>query len=155
MKKTTLNPFENAKRTREEGGGVSPAIIEEMQAEISVLGSENGSQAQDITDIKNQLTELAGAYSTTEHKTGRKWIDCKDIYEKVIVFESQILVTTNWTDTTESKNGYDTIVKAYANTNDGNAYSVDCIKGTTYIQLKRYTDGNVKSITLEYTKTGE
>jgi hypothetical protein len=26
------------------------------------------------------------AYSTTEHKTGRKWIDNKDIYEKTIYF---------------------------------------------------------------------
>lgn len=83
--KTTLNPFENAKRTAQgTGGGVSPAVIEEMQAEISILGSQNETQAQDITDIKTQLEELAGAYSTTEHKTGKKWIDDKDIYSKTI-----------------------------------------------------------------------
>ena len=88
MKKTTLNPFENAKRSGI--GGVSPSVIEEMQEEISVLGSQNKSQAHDITDIKAQLEELAGAYSTTEHKTGRKWIDGEDIYEKVIEYEGAL-----------------------------------------------------------------
>lgn len=83
--KTTLNPFENAKRTAQgTGGGVSPAVIEEIQAEISILGSQNETQSQDISDIKAQLEELAGAYSTTEHKTGRKWTDGKDIYEKTV-----------------------------------------------------------------------
>lgn len=82
--KTTLNPFENAKRVAEGTGGASPAVIEEMQAEI--------------TDIKAQLTELAGAYSTTEHKTGRKWIDGRDIYEKTIQYESPYLnIATNGT----------------------------------------------------------
>lgn len=56
--KTTLNPFENAKRTANGTGGFSPSVIEEMQAEISVLGSENASQAQDITDINDNLTTL-------------------------------------------------------------------------------------------------
>lgn len=86
MEKCTLNPFANAKRTAQgTGGGVSPAVIEEIQSEITILGSQNETQAQDITDIKSQLTELAGDYSLTEHKTGRKWIDGKDIYE--ITFE--------------------------------------------------------------------
>lgn len=80
--KTTLNPFENAKRTAQGTGGVSPSVIEEIQAEISVLGSQNETQTQDISDIKTQLEELAGAYSTTEQKTGRKDIDGKDIYSK-------------------------------------------------------------------------
>lgn len=57
--KTTLNPFENAKRTANgTGGGVSPAVIEEMQAEISILGSQNETQAQDIIDIKSSLNSI-------------------------------------------------------------------------------------------------
>lgn len=86
MEKTTLNPFENAKRTAQGGGGVSPSVIEEIQEEISVLGSENRTQTQDITDIKAQLEELVGAYSNTEHKTGRKWTNGKNIYEKTFTF---------------------------------------------------------------------
>lgn len=83
--KTTLNPFENAKRTAQGTGGVSPAIIEELQVEISVLGSQNETQAQDITNIKAQLEGLAGAiapYSTEEQATGEKWTDGKMIYKK-------------------------------------------------------------------------
>lgn len=83
--KTTLNPFENAKRTAEGTGGISPSVIEEIQAEISVLGSQNETQAQDISNIKAQLEELASPYSTTEHKTGRKDTDGKDIYERTFV----------------------------------------------------------------------
>lgn len=57
--KTTLNPFENAKRTANgTGGGVSPSVIEEIQAEISVLGSQNETQAQDIIDIKGSLNSI-------------------------------------------------------------------------------------------------
>lgn len=132
---------------------------------ITVTGSGNASVRKATSELLGVVKAGDGvsvdadgaisgvAYSTTEHKTGRKWIDGKDIFEKNIVFESVILVTTSWTDTTESKDEYDTVISCYANTNDGGAYIVDCIKGNTYLQLKRYTDGNVKSITIEYTKT--
>lgn len=86
MEKCTLNPFANAKRTAQgTGGGVSPAVIEEMQEEISILGSQNETQAQDIADIKTALEGLAGAitpYSTDEQATGVKWTDGKMIYKK-------------------------------------------------------------------------
>lgn len=158
MKKTTLNPFENAKRTREEGGGVSPAIIEEMQAEISVLGSENASQAQDITDIKAQLTELADAYSTTEHKTGRKWIDGKDIYEKVIVLENVISVKTNWTNLDISNADYDVMVHANGIHPDGsfNPLMLDLHNSeeATTLYAKASASVDVKTLVLNYTKTG-
>lgn len=121
MKKTTLNPFENAKRTREEGGGVSPAVIEEMQAEISVLGSENASQAQDITDIKNQLTELASTYSTTEHKTGRKWADGKDIFERVLVVSN--LQLENYSVITDTIDYIDNLITASAYAESTHAYT--------------------------------
>lgn len=42
------------------------------------------------------------AYSTTEHKTGRKWIDDKDIYEKVV----PINLTTIEDDSTVVATGY-------------------------------------------------
>lgn len=84
------------------GGGFDPSVLEEIQEEISVLGSENAIMAQDITDIKGSLNSinsdlidikgslnsLTAAYSTTEHNTGRKWTDGSDIYEKSIVLEN-------------------------------------------------------------------
>lgn len=154
MRKTTLNPFENAKRTREEGGGVSPAIIEEMQAEISVLGSENASQAQDITDIKAQLTELASAYSATEHKTGRKWVDGKDIFEKTFIFESPTSITAPYT--LESDTLVETSLGGYMTGNDGGFAPLT----TMYVNNGALnisggiTFNDIKCVSIRYTKIG-
>lgn len=131
MKKTSLNPFENAKRTREEGGGVSPAVIEEIQSEISVLGSENASQAQEITNIKAQLTELAHAYSITEYKTGRKWIDGKDIYEKTIHASDVTLTTTSVIDANIKSNTVDTLISVIGTVLDNEGSLYECYVSST------------------------
>lgn len=129
--KTTLNPFENAKRIAVGTGGVTPAVIEEMQAEISVLGSQNTAQAQDITDIKTQLTELAGAYSTTEHKTGRKWIDGKDIYEKTIHASDVTLSTTAIIDSDIKSNTVDTLISIIGTALDNEGSLYECYVSST------------------------
>lgn len=41
------------------GGGLDPSILEEIEAEISVLGSENATMAQDIIDIKGSLNSIS------------------------------------------------------------------------------------------------
>ena len=157
--KKTLNSFENAKRIANgAGGGVSPTVIEEMQEEISILGSQNTHQAQDITDIKAQLTELAGAYSTTEHKTGRKWIDGKDIYEKVVVLESAITVGTNWTNLRVSNADIDVMIHANGLHEDGSFYPLildlhnSAQASTLYAKASASID--VSTLILNYTKTG-
>lgn len=155
--KTTLNPFENAKRTAQgTGGGVSPSVIEEIQAEITVLGSQNETQSQDITDIKAQLEELAGAYSTTEHKTGRKWIDGKDIYEKVVVLESAVTVTTNWTNLGISNTDYDVMIHANGLHEDGSFYplilDLHNSAQATALYAKASASIDVKTLVLQYTK---
>jgi hypothetical protein len=40
------------------GGGFDPSVLEEIEAEISVLGSENAAMAQDIIDIKGSLNSI-------------------------------------------------------------------------------------------------
>lgn len=158
MEKTTLNPFENAKRTAKGSGGgsVTPEQIEQLQSEIDVLGSENRTQTQDITDIKAQLTELASAYSTTEHKTGRKWIDGKDIYEKVIALESAINVTTNWTDLDISNADYDVMIHANGLHADGSFYplilDLHNSEQATTVYAKASASIDVKTLVFEYTK---
>lgn len=85
--KTTLNPFENAKRTAQGAGGVAPAIIEEMQEQISVLGSQNSQQAQDIADIKEALLNIHDynfPTDSTEVDTGKTWSDGDKIFVKKI-----------------------------------------------------------------------
>lgn len=115
--KTSLNPFENAKRTAQGAGGVNPAIIEEMQAEI--------------TDIKTQLTELAGNYSTTEHKTGRKWIDGKDIYEKTIHANDVTLTTTSVINADIKTNTVDTLVSINGTVLDNEGSLYECYISST------------------------
>lgn len=129
--KTTLNPFENAKRTANgTGGGVSPAVIEEMQA---------------------QLTELAGAYSTTEHKTGRKWIDGKDIYEKVVTLETALTVSKNGSDTGITP-FHDTMISVKGNATNGACISfMEFVQNST-IYLACSNDFAVNNIIFTYTK---
>lgn len=167
--KTTLNPFENAKRTAQGTGGVSTSVIEEIQAEILVLGSQNETQAQDISDIKAQLTELAVAYSTTEQKTGRKDIDGKDIYSKSFTVDA----LPNATDAgfNHGISNIHRLVKLYgaAQNSDKTTYYplpyvaqenfVGCIKlsmNATQISIWAGSDrSNLSAIvTVEYTKTG-
>ena len=158
MKKTTLNPFENAKRTREEGGGISPAIIEEMQEEISVLGSENASQAQDINDIKSKLQELAGAYSTTEHKTGRKWKDGKDIFEITIEL-NKTSIDTDSTVVATNINYVETLIDSLFTVQKANITGME--RACAYISadkelkihlIERWSEIVTSQITIQYTK---
>lgn len=138
--KITLNPFENAKRTAQGAGGVSPAIIEEM--------------AQDITDINAQLEELAGAYSTTEHETGKKWIDGKPIFTRVINYTGAL---SNTAVTLASNIDYiDNIINAVCiaeNVAEGFSPIVVWLDNT---DLKGRSAGNYQSqllhIVIEYTK---
>lgn len=137
--KTTLNPFENAKRTAQGTGGVSPSVIEEIQAEITVLGS--------------QLEELAGAYSTTEHKTGRKWIDGKDIYEKVVTLAEPLTVSKNGSDTGIAP-FHDTMISAKGNASNGSCICfMEFVQDST-IHLACSNDFAVNNIIFTYTKTG-
>lgn len=153
--KATLNPFENAKRTAQATGGVSPSIIEEMQSEISILGSQNETQSQDITDIKAQLEELAGPYSTTEHKTGRKWIDGKDIYEKVVTLATTLTVSRTGSDTGIAP-FHETMISAKGNASNGSCICfMEFVQNST-INLACSNDFAVDNIIFEYTKpTGE
>jgi hypothetical protein len=167
--KKTLNPFENAKRIANgAGGGVSPTVIEEMQEEITILGSQNTQQAQDLTDIKAQLTELAGAYSTTEHKTGRKWIDGSDIYEQTL--DVKELMTNGQNSTIDFVCNKMLNVKGYAKSptdcitipyisGDGNSI-ISVYYDNTANKLHVHCKTNLTSyngeayVTVEYIKTG-
>ena len=153
--KTTLNPFENAKRTAQGTGGVSPSVIEEIQAEISVLGSQNETQTQDIADIKAQLEELAGAYSTTAHKTGRKWTDGRDVYEKVIHFNSGTSISTSGT-SIETSSDIVNVLHAVAIVNNAGyaPIQIGVLEGTVTAYAVKSDLTGITDIIVEYTKTG-
>lgn len=156
MSKCTLNPFENAKRTAKGtgGGSVTPEQIEALQAEIDILGSENATQTQDITDIKSQLLDLASAYSTTEHKTGRKWTDGKDIYEKSIVLENTTIEADKAFNVCEST-GIDKVFPAeFYSSGENGGESIATWIASGYVKAKAfatYSQGTV-IVTIRYTK---
>lgn len=129
--KTTLNPFENAKRTANGTGGVSPSVIEEIQTEISALTS---------------------AYSTTEHKTGRKWTDGKDIYEKTYHYENGIALTNAGADSGIPYTNFDKIINCRAVGNNCQFVSCNTFYSSTNIRVSVHEPLTVYDIIFEYTK---
>lgn len=92
-------------------------------------------------------------YSTTEQKTGQKWIDGKDIYFRTF---TGLTITTsgNWQDTGINSSGMDTILGGLAI--DDYKQSIVCSFGfgtDPTVILRAYMSTNViKTITLYYTK---
>ena len=97
-------------------------------------------------------------YSTTEHKTGRKWIDGKDIYEKTIELaitsleDSSTIIATNI-------DYVDVLVDSNFNVQKSNVKG--CERGCAYISannelklhvIERWTDIAASQITILYTK---
>lgn len=78
--KTTLNPFENAKRTAHGTGGIStipPATAD------SIGGVKIGEGVNVTEDGTISVTAYTPpAYSTEKYDTGKKWIDGRTIYGK-------------------------------------------------------------------------
>lgn len=99
------------------------------------------------------------AYSTTEHKTGRKWIDGKDIYERTIELaitslEDSSVVIANNIDYVE------TLVDSNFTVQKSNVKG--CERGCAYVSannelklhvIERWKDILTSQITIQYTKT--
>lgn len=96
------------------------------------------------------------AYSIIEHKTGRKWIDGKDIFEKVVVLESAVEVTTTWTNLGLSNAEYDVMVHANGLHADGSFYplilDLHNSEQATTLYAKASANIDVKTLVFEYTK---
>lgn len=94
-------------------------------------------------------------YSTTEHKTGRKWVDGKDIFEKTIVLENTEIVrdsTFNIIESTGIGNVFPALFIAESQHGGGVLYtwiSDGYVKTRSFVG---YSAGTVK-ITIQYTKT--
>lgn len=130
---------------------------------ITVTGSGNASVRKATSELLGVVKagdgvsiDAAGAisgiaYSTTEHKTGRKWIDGKDIYEKVVSLVSPLTV---------SRTGSDTGLAPFHNTMidvKGNASNGACINFMEFIQdstihLACSNDFAVENIIFTFTK---
>ena len=98
-------------------------------------------------------------YSTSEKVIGT-WLDGKTLYEKTVVFGTQLTISSNtWTDTELLKSGIDNIVEITTMNTDGTTWSsVGCrarASTSSYVQLfnTRNADISIKYITIRYTKT--
>lgn len=122
-----------------------------------VTAADNGKILGVVNGAWNKMDAPSGAidYSTTEHDTGKKWIDGRPVYSKVVIFENDVSVTNTWTNTNYSIN-LDIIVKC-----DGLLGGND--KGTCAL-LAKPVDGElnllswlgdlgVKGVILEYCKS--
>lgn len=98
---------------------------------------------------------ISGApYSTTEHKTGRKWINGKDIYEKIIDYTGALSTSTT---TLASNIDYiDNIIDAKCIADNGHEGFSPIVVFIDDTNLKGRTVGNFSSqllhIVIEYTK---
>lgn len=103
-------------------------------------------------------------FSTTEHATGRKWIDGKDIYEKTIHASDVTLTTTEVIDASIKSNTISTIVSLIGTIKDNEGSIYGCyvsssdrvvpVVNTNGVTLL-ITNVTVKGydITIQYTKT--
>lgn len=65
-------------------------------------------------------------FSTTEHATGRKWIDGKDIYEKTIHASNVTLAITSVIDATIKSNTVSTIISLIGTIKDNEGSVYEC-----------------------------
>lgn len=90
-------------------------------------------------------------YSTTEHKTGKKWIDGKDIYEKVISLDTSLTVSRNGSDTGIAP-FHETMISVKGNSSNGSCICfMEFVQDST-IHLACSNDFAVDNIIFSYTK---
>lgn len=118
---------------------------------------------QDATKYLNgvgQWTVPAGGgggvnYSTTEQVIGT-WIDGSIIYQRTFEFSSPVSVGGSWVNTTIDSTGIDKIIRVVGYHSDGTCYSDICADPTknnhTVVGIEGYSQGNVSTLVLEYTK---
>lgn len=152
--KTTLNPFENAKRTAQgTGGGTLPTATSEKLGGVKIGEGVNVSEDGTIS----VPTYTPPAYSTNEVATGKAWIDGKMVYRKVIVLESKVWIGTSLTTITNDI-GIDTVVSSFAIFNDGTGRRcnpIHIIVNNGYINGRcEAGEFECKTLIVEYTKTG-
>lgn len=131
---------------------------------ITVTGSGNASVRKATSELLGVVKAGDGvtidadgaisgvSYSTTEHKTGRKWTDGKDIYEKVIHSDVGYNISTSGTVIEENSN-IETVTHAACNTTGGYApIQIGNASNTIRAYAIGSTLSGIKDIIIEYTK---
>ena len=139
-------------------------VNEEGVAEIDLISYVRRNElTQAIENVKNSIDnveELVDTkqnvinYSTEEQNTGRKWIDGKYIYCRVIDLGSDNFFNAGWTILSIPHNNVvDTMVKASAIYSGGYSESIGfAANDATYFEIECYRTTNVRYIIYYYTK---
>ena len=127
--------------------GQISVIVNGVSGSIGSVQEQVNGLAEDVAEIKPL------DYSTTEQKTGQKWIDGKDIYFRTFT-DLTLTTTSTWVDTNIDSSGMDTIIGGLAI--DDAKQSIVCSYGfgqNSKVILRAYIATNViKTITMFYTK---
>lgn len=133
---------------------------------ITITGSGNASirkatsellgvvKAGDGVSVDAEGAISGVAYSTTEHKTGRKWTDGKDIYEKSIELSSQTITADTAFDVVAST-GIVKLLHGWLYTtgeNGGGCLDVWIASDTVKAKSQSTFSNGTVTVTLEYTK---
>ena len=127
----------------------------DISVTVNGVSGAIGAVQKQVNEIAEEVAEIKPVdYSTTEQKTGQKWIDGKDIYCRVFTGLS-ITTNTSWQDTGIDISNVDTIINGFAT--DDSKQSIVCSFGfgtNASLIFRTYISTNViTSITLYYTKT--
>lgn len=131
---------------------------------ITITGSGNASVRKATSELLGVIKagdgvsiDAEGAisgvpYSTTEYKTGRKWIDGKDIYQKVVSLDSPLTVSRSGSDTGIAP-FHDTMIDVKGNASNGACINfMEFVQDST-IHLACSNDFAVNNIIFTFTKT--
>lgn len=130
---------------------------------ITITGSGNASVRKATSELLGVVKAGDGvsidadgaisgtAYSTTEHLTGRKWIDGKDIYEKVVTLETALTVSRTGSNTNIAP-FHDTMISVKGNASNGACINFMEFLQDNTIHLACSNDFAVDNIIFTYTK---
>lgn len=107
------------------------------------------------TTVLSWGNQSAADYSTTEHATGQKWIDGKDVYFQVVDLENDITVGTSWVSIPVLSGERDVCIKASFISSNGNLRMQPSVSfAEQYIRLQ-YMNGSDSGryLVIYYTKT--
>ena len=97
-------------------------------------------------------------YSTTEHWTGKRWIDGKKIYSRVVELPSPVTIYSNWTNIPVGIANINEIITSHVRFSEGGPMTSAValpIASSTNVRMAVYgiDHGNIDMVVLEYTKT--
>ena len=127
--------------------GGSSADVQELKVEVAALSAS-------VLTIGGKV-ENATEYSTDEQIVG-KWVDESDVYERTYIFETPVSIGANtWVNIGVIIANLNLIIQTNIIETNGSNMACDATDSENglLVRSSRSTGGEIKMITLKYTKT--